>query len=186
MTRARILLPVYVRYDEDVSIESHVMFGRRRRQARAQYRLPDWVWGLALGLIVVLIGGGFLLFTSLSDGGGGTCDQRLQPLPGTVEATAEGFREEDRLLTEVVTSLEQGDLVGAEDAFYGEAHAFTHNIDPNIREIDEEQAKAVCEAVLDIEATLEGGSVQAMLTAARTLREELRASAEVLGFPRPG
>jgi hypothetical protein len=159
---------------------------RRRRQAQAQYRLPDWVWGLALGLLVVLAGGGYLLFSSVTGGGGGTCDKALPKLPGTVEVTAEGFQEEDRLLSEMIDFLAAGDLDNASAKFYGEAHAFTHNADPDIREVDEDAARAVCQATLDVEAALEGPSLSEMSSTAIKLRDELRNAAVALGFPRPG
>ena len=159
---------------------------RRRPQSQGQYRLPDWVWGLAIGALVVIVGGGVFLLSGLSGGGGGTCDNELPRLPGGADVTAEGFREEDLLLGQVIGFLNGADLDNAFSSFYGDGHAFTHNIDPDVRAVDEETAKGVCEAVIELEELLEGNSPGAMAAAAASLREELRDAAEVLGFPRPG
>ncbi len=159
---------------------------RRRPQPQGQYRLPDWVWGLAIGVVVVIVGGGIFLFIGGGGSGGTTCDSELSSLPGKADVTAEGFQEEDVALGQVIGYLNQADLDNAFASFYGDVHAFTHNIDPDVRAADEEKAKAVCEAVIELEEILESNSTAAMAAATAQLREQLRDAAEVLGFPRPG
>jgi hypothetical protein len=158
---------------------------RRRPQSRGQYRLPDWVWGVAIGVVVALVGLGFFLFVGTGGSGGSTCDSELTSLPGKAAVTAEGFQEEDTTLGETIAFLNKADLAGASETFYGEVHAFTHNVDADLRAVDEEAAKRLCEAVLDLEEALEGGSPGAMSASAANLREELRDAAETLGFARP-
>lgn len=175
---------------------SSVLLSRRRRYRRSrqqyQYRLPDWVWGAMFGLVIILLGGGyFLLSGGFGLGGGGGCNKALPRLPGNVQVSAEGFQEEDDSLILVIQYLNQGDLSNAFENFYGDTHAFTHNIDQQVREVDEEQAKRLCEAVLDFEEELDPPpgtprSFPQMVLSATTLRDELRNVAETLGFPRPG
>ena len=148
--------------------------------------MPDWVWGVAIGVLVLVLGGGFFLISGVGGGGGGTCDSELSSLPGKADVTAEGFQEEDVALGQVIIALNRADLDGAFAAFYGDVHSFTHNIDPDVRAADEETAKAVCEAVLELEELLEGNSPPAMAAATATLRDLLRDAAELLDFPRPG
>ncbi len=171
-------------------LDQNTLFSRRRSRRRprsqGQYRLPDWVWGLAIGGLVVIIGGGFFLFVGVGGSGGSTCDNELSRLPGPAAATEKGFQEDDVVLGEVIGYLNQADLDNAFATFYGEVHAFTHNIDPDVRAVDEEKAKEVCEAVLELEELLESNSPAAMSAAAANLREELRDAAEILSFPRPG
>ncbi len=159
---------------------------RRRPQPQAQYRLPDWVWGLAIGVLVVIVGGGIFLVSGLGGSGESTCDSELASLPGGADLTAEGFQEEDVALGQVIAYLNQADLDNAFASFYGDVHSFTHNIDPEVRAADEETAKAVCEAVIELEELLESNSPAAMAAATAELREQLRDAAELLGFPRPG
>ncbi|MCH7952673.1 MAG: hypothetical protein IIC25_02180 [Chloroflexi bacterium] len=134
----------------------------------------------------MIIGGGFFLFVGVGGSGGSTCDNELSRLPGPAAVTGKGFQEEDVVLGEVIGYLNQPDLDNAFSSFYGEVHAFTHNIDPDVRAVDEEKAKEVCEAVLELEELLASDSQAAMSAAAAKLREELRGAAEVLGFDRPG
>jgi hypothetical protein len=159
---------------------------RRRPRSQGQYSLPDWAWGLAIGGVVVIIGGGFFLFVGIGGSGGSTCDKELPRLPGPAAVTEQGFQDEDVLLAEVIGYLNQADLDNAFSTFYGDGHAFTHNIDPDVREADEEAAKELCEAVLELEGLLESDSPAAMAAAAADLREELRDAAEALGLARPG
>ena len=164
----------------------NTFFSRRRPQSRGQYRLPEWVWGVAIGGVVALVGLGFFLFVGTGGSDGSTCDSELASLPGKAAVTAEGFQEEDFALGEMIAYLNQADLAGASDSFYGEVHAFTHNVDADLRAVDEEAAKRLCELVLDLEQALEGNSLGAMSVSAANLREELRDAAETVGFPRPG
>lgn len=175
-----------------------MMMSRRRQSRRAryrssqsqyQYRLPDWVWGLALGVIVLIGVGAYFFLTG--GGASATCDKALPPLPGNVQVTAEGFQVEDQKLGETIQYLNQGNLDQTFATFYGDVHAFTHNIDPDIREANEEMAKELCERVIEVEEDYdppppEQRSIPNMIRSTQALREHLRDVAEELGFPRPG
>jgi hypothetical protein len=169
------------------SLQSNpVYFSRRRRQPAAQTRLPDWVWGAGLGVLALIFVGGFFLVSGVLGGGGsGGCDQALSPL-GTSTVDEETFNFVDEALTRTISSLQNGDRDGAFANFYGPPHNFTHNVDPPLREIDEDAAKTLCGHVLDIEASLESGSLAQARGDAENVQEDLRDAAEILGFPRPG
>ncbi len=178
-------------------LETGVLWSRRRRYQRRpaasdQYRLPDWVWGLGLGVIVVILGGGYFLLTNVvGGGGGGGCGKALPPLPGGAQADAAGFQQEDEALGVVLDYINKGDLDNTFANFYGDTHAFTHNIDPDIRAVDEEMAKELCEAVIKVETDFDPPppkqrSLAEMRTSIERLRNQLRDIAEALGFPRPG
>ena len=170
-----------------------VVFSRRRRyrQTSQQYRLPDWVWGVGLGIVAVGFIGGYFALTSLTGGGSGGCGKALPPLPGDAQVTAAGFQAEDAALGQVIDYLDRGDLDNAFASFYGDTHAFTHNIDPDIRAVDEEKAKELCESVIQVETDFdppppEQRSLSKMAASTGILREHLRDVTEILGFPRPG
>lgn len=147
--------------------------------------MPDWVWGLGLGLIVVIAVGGFFILTN-SGGGGGTCDQELPPL-GSSEISQSAFDEEDDALTRVITLLSTGDREGAESAFFGPVHNFTHNVDPPVRQKDEAVAKALCEAVIVVEDSIALRRASSQLAAEiQDMQNLIRDSAEALGYDRPG
>ncbi len=169
---------------------------RRRARARPQRRargragrqaLPDWAWGLLLGLLAIFaVGGVFLVVRGgLSLGGGGFCDKPLAPLE-TSDISAKGFLQEDSGLARVIELINGGAKADAEAAFYGPVHNFTHNADPPIREKDVELAKQLCQAVLKIEDDLVFGatSLEIGLDAQR-IREFLREGAKALGYPPP-
>ncbi len=164
---------------------------RRRPQPQVQYRLPDWVWGLAIGVFVLIVFGGYFLIGSVRGGGGDGCDQALPPLPGAANVTAKGFQTEDEALAETLRYLNQGDVDNTFATFYGDVHAFTHNIDPAVREVDEDLAKKLCELVIELEEEYDPPptqqrSIARMAETTTALREHLRDIAEALGFPRPG
>lgn len=176
-------------------LTNHHLFSSRRRgsRGRAQARgqtLPDWVWGGALGLVVLLFIGAYFLLSSVSGGGGeSTCDKELPPLPGAPAIDARGFIDEDAALGRVANFLRQGDRNAAEVQFYGAVHSFTHAVDPPLREKEPDDAKELCRAVIDLETALEANSGQsAEQIAARVERVQalLRDAAETLGYPRPG
>ncbi|MEO6197229.1 MAG: hypothetical protein ABIP58_03885, partial [Dehalococcoidia bacterium] len=138
------------------SVDSTTLYSGRRssRRASSQTRLPDWVWGAGMGLIVlVFIGGYFVVSGAFGGSSGSTCDSALAPL-GTSIVDADAFVEEDAGLTRVLGLLEQGDRQAAEAAFYGPVHNFMHNVDPPLREADEAMAKDLCRAVIDLENKL--------------------------------
>jgi hypothetical protein len=162
-------------------------FSRRRARRRAsQTSVPDWVWGLGLGLIVLVFVGGFFAANSLGGGGGGGCDEPLAPL-GSSQIKQETFDEVDVGLTNVLVLLEAGDRAGAEAAFYGPVHNFTHNVDPPLREVNEDLAKDLCRQVLDVENALSSRASDAEVAAiVASIQLILRDGAEELGYTRPG
>ena len=82
----------------------------------------------------------------------------------------------------VIDALNSGDRLAAHFAFYGPIHNFTHNIDPDLRSVDEEKAQLLCEAVLDLEDALERSSDSLAATDATRVRDLLREAAQILGY----
>ncbi|HEU4760547.1 MAG TPA: hypothetical protein VFT91_11290 [Dehalococcoidia bacterium] len=162
---------------------------RARGRTRRQRGLPDWVWGVTLGVVVLAGVGVFLLITgSVGGGGGSACDRPLKPLgePGESDLSAQGFAAEDAGLTKVISLLNAGRKDDAESAFYGPVHNFTHNADPSIREKDAKLAKELCKAVINIEDHLAFGADFVQLSGdAQRIRDLLRDGAAALGYPRP-
>ena len=169
-----------------------ILFSRRRYpRTIARSGLPDWVWGVSFGVVFLIAVGGFFLLEGARRGGGGGCDKALPPLPGAPNVSAEGFQAEDDALAEAIRYLNQGDLDNTFAIFYGDVHAFTHNIDAEVRAVDEELAKELCERVIQLEEDYDPPpsvqrSVARMAASTTALREHLRDVAEALGFPRPG
>jgi hypothetical protein len=165
----------------------NTLYSRRRRAVRAQNTLPDWVWGAGLGTIVIIFAGAFFVIRSVTGGGdGGICDKELPPLDNS-QVDAEGFISEDAALGRVINMLNAGDRQGAEAAFYGPVHNFTHAADPPLRETDEALAKDLCNAVIDLETSLEQSASNPLLASqVAEVRDLLRDAADALGYPRPG
>ena len=143
---------------------------------------------LFMGLVGVL-GGGIIVAVVLMTGGGGggsPCDDSLVPL-GESDISQLGFQTEDVGLTRMIQSATAGDLAGAESAFFGDVHNFTHNVDPPLREVDEELAKDLCERVVEIEEELAfDRRIGVIAGQATRLRELIQDAAEALGYARPG
>ena len=79
------------------------------------------------------------------------------------------------------------DRAGAEAAFFGPVHNFTHNVDPPLREVDEPLAKRLCGQVIDVENGLtERAPNDELIVILGQIREIIRDAAEALGYPRPG
>jgi len=173
----------------------NVLFSSRRRYRRQpqayQGRLPDWVWGAGLGLIVLVFVAGFFLFSRCT-ANASTCDNPLKPIGAAAHpTTAEGFQTEDDDLNRLVTALQQGDTNTANALFFGPAHNFMHTAEPAIREKDEALGKKLCEAVIKFETDFDapGGprvTPQQLANEVVAIRNYLRDGAVVLGFPRPG
>ncbi len=161
------------------------LYSRRRARAARRNRVPDWVWGAGLGVLALFFVGAFFAVREISGGGDGSCDGPLAPLAGG-EITAEAFVNEEEALTRVISMLTLGDRPGAEAAFFGPVHAFTHNVDPPLRERDGDAAKELCEAVILMEnafaVNISSSRVALHVDLVRTL---LRDAAETLGYPRP-
>jgi hypothetical protein len=163
-----------------------VAFAGRRRRARSRESLPDWAWGLGLGVVALLVVGGILLVGNVTGGSGGQCDEPLPPIGESAAVSAEAFQQEDAALGQVISLLQRGDVAAAESAFYGPTHNFTHNVDPMVREKDEELAKQLCRAVIELEEDLARRVPPFEVTVKmQRVRELLRDSAEALGYPRP-
>lgn len=144
---------------------------------------------LFLGLVAV-IGGGIVIaviFLLGSNGGGNSaCNNALPPL-GRSDISQAGFQAEDVGLTRVIQAASAGNLPAAEDAFFGDVHNFTHNVDPPLRPIDEEMARDLCETVIHIEEELAiDRRVDVIASDAARIRALLRDAAEALGYARPG
>ncbi len=146
---------------------------------------------LFLGLVTV-VGGGIIvavvLFFGGAGGGGSSCDSPLVPLGGgEADVSQMGFQAEDAGLARVAQAATAGDLEAAESAFFGDVHNFTHNVDPSIREADEELAIEICERIIEIEEEMAfGRRVSVIAGQATRLRELMQDGAEALGFARPG
>ncbi len=87
----------------------------------------------------------------------------------------------------MIEAATAGDLEAAEEAFFGALQDLTRNVDQPVREVDEELAKELCEAVngLEEELSINRRPDRVALQATR-IRELLRDAAEALGYPRPG
>lgn len=144
-----------------------------------------WSWGACLGALVIIFVGAFFLVREATDGGGDACDSDL-PRLGSSSVSAEAFVREDAALKRVVDMLNAGDRTGAEAAFFGPVHNFTHNVHPLLREQDLVAARDLCQWVIRLE---NGFSVNASdaSVAVRVdhIRGLLRDAAVALGYPRP-
>lgn len=173
----------------------NVLFSSRRRYRRqpAQYqgRLPDWVWGAGLGVIVLIFVAAFFLFSRFT-ASGSTCDNPLKPLTGVATQTndAAGFAQEDTDLNRLVTFIQQGDINGANAIFYGAPHNFMHTAEPEIRAKNETLGKNLCESVIkfetDFDTTQSGITSGQLANEVIVIRDYLRDGAVALGYPRPG
>ena len=144
---------------------------------------------LFLGLVAV-IGGGIvvavILFLGGNGGGNNACDNALPPL-GRSDISQAGFQAEDAGLAKVIQAASAGNLPAAEDAFFGDVHNFTHNVDAPLRPVDEELARDLCESVIHIEEELAiDRRVDVIASDAARIRALLRDAAEALGYARPG
>jgi len=148
---------------------------------------------LFLGLVAIICGGiiAGVIFVFVGDGGGGNnlCDQPLPP-PGESEISQLGFQAEDAGLARVIEAASAGDLAAAEEAFLyannGEVRNFTYDVDQPLREVDEDLAKDLCEAVNRIEEELTVNQrVDRVAIEATRVRDLLRDAAVALGYARP-
>ena len=144
---------------------------------------------LFLGLVAVIGGGIVVAVIFLLGGNGGgnnACDNALPPL-GRSDISQAGFQAEDAGLAKVIQEASAGNLPAAEDAFYGDVHGFTHNVDQPLRPVDEELARDLCESVIHIEEELAiDRRVDVIATDAARIRALLRDAAGALGYARPG
>ena len=167
--------------------QTGTLHSRRRSRATQHSAVPDWVWGAGLGVLVLFFVAAFFVVGEISGGGtGDICDEPLAALDGG-DLSAAAFVDEEAALTRVIDTLTLGDRPGAEATFFGPVHAFTHNVDPPLREIDKDAAKELCEAVIEMENGFSTFAPTATIAAQIDLvRSLLRDAAETLGYPRPG
>jgi hypothetical protein len=148
---------------------------------------------IALFLGPVLVIGGVVavvVFIVGNRGGSSICDRPVVPL-GSSEISQLAFQAEDAGLTRVIEAASAGDAMAAKEAFSyadgGEVHNFTHYVDAPLREVDEELAKELCEAVTKIEEDfLFYRPADRVTIEATRIRELMRDAAEALGYTRPG
>ena len=139
---------------------------------------------------MAVIGGGIVvavIFLLGGNGGGNNaCDNALPPL-GRSDISQAGFQAEDAGLARVIQAASAGNLPAAEDAFFGDVHNFTHNVDPPLRPINEEMATDLCETVIHIEEELAiDRRVDVIASDAARIRALLQDAAVALGYVRPG
>lgn len=162
-------------------------FSRRPRRARyaARSRGNDWVWFAAFaGAVAVMIGGFFLLSGTI--GGSSTCSHPLAPLGDQTPLSSQALQQEETALSLVVQRAASGDRAGAEGAFYGDVHNFTHNVDKPLREKDARLGKELCHSVLDLEEALTSEiSPVNLSTRVQRVRTILSDASVALGFDRP-
>lgn len=165
----------------------HTLYSRRARLARyaARGRRGDWIWFLAFAIAAVIMIGGFFALSG-AIGGGSTCAHPLAPLGDESPLSSQAFQDEDTALALVIERASAGDRAGAESAFYGEVHGFTHNVDRPLREKDTALGKDLCHAVLDLEEALTSEiSPLNLSTRVSRVREILRNASVALGYDRP-
>jgi hypothetical protein len=165
----------------------HTFFSRRTRRARYAARggRADWTWFIFFGGgIVVMIGAFFALSGAI--GGSSTCAHPLAPLGDESPLSSQAFQDEDTALALVAERAAANDRAGAESAFYGSVHNFTHNVDEPLRARDAALGKDLCHAVLDLEEALTSEiSPINLSTRVGRVREILRDASVALGYDRP-
>ena len=177
-----------------LAAQPSVLFSRRTRNrnrpqyrpASSQTRLPDWVWGAGLGVIVVIAIGGYFLLSGFGGGGGGAiCDSPLAPLGnGTVNQDA--FENEEAGLARLVAALQSGDKAASDSLFYGPVHDYMHTVDQPYRQVDVTAAKKLCNEVLNYETLQQNGaSLSQILSSIVIIRQDMQDAAVALGYAKP-
>ena len=164
----------------------NVNFSRRRRaRYAARGGGNDWVWFAAFAAAVAVIIGAFFLLSG-AVGGSSTCSHPLAPLGDESPLSSEAFQQEETALSLVIQRAAAGDRSGAESAFYGDVHNFTHNVDKPLREKDGKLGKDLCHSVLDLEEALTSEiSPVNLSTRVQRVRAILSDAAVALGYDRP-
>jgi hypothetical protein len=141
---------------------------------------------LILGLAVA--GAVFLGIAILKPFGGSDgaqdnlCDRPLAAI-GSGQIGQEQFDSADAGMEQVIALAQQGDVDGAQVAFFSKVHNFTHDVDQPLRDKNEESAKGLCRAVVQIEAEFAfGGEAPTVAAEAEGIRDLLGQAAEELGF----
>jgi len=115
-------------------------------------------------------------------GTSGVCARAIPPLT-TGPVTKERLQASIDKMREVRLAAEAGDAAGARDAFSGDAHAVTHDIDQPLRAADPLLAADLCESIVIIE--LEFGvqpDLEAVAGAAEISAGLLEESGRALGL----
>jgi hypothetical protein len=143
------------------------------------------MWFAVFGFAILVIIGAFF-FLSGTIGRGSTCSHPLAPLGDQSPLSTQAFQKEDDALALVIQRASSGDRAGAESAFYGDVHNFTHNVDKPLREHDAELGKELCHSVLDLEEALTSEiSPVNLSTHVQRVRRNLADAAIALGYDRP-
>lgn len=158
--------------------------GRRLSGAWAR----SWLRASLLRLAVAGLFSTAVFFASAQFGGGGdgtsACDQPLPPLSAG-PLTEEDFRIAELGADRVAELARQGNVNAASNWFFTQVHAFTHNVDQPLRAENDELAKGLCRAVLQIESELlSGGDAATIAEEAAVIGDLIRQAAAELGFDR--
>lgn len=165
------------------------MTGRRGRRQQRGWRprigMGDVVWGIIIGVLAIGAVVAFVVGFRQGSGGGTSCDQQLPPLgQSPIEATE--FQAADQGLTATAEAARMGNLLAAQNAFFGRVHNFTHNVDPPVRAKDHNLAKTLCEHVFNLEREFAiDQRTQQIALEADSIRQILIQAAQVLGIPPP-
>lgn len=110
------------------------------------------------------------------------CDRPLLAI-GSGQVSQEQFDTADAGMEQVITLAQRGDVDGAQLAFFSEVHNFTHNVDSPLRDKNEELAKKLCRAVVQIEAEFAfSGEAPTVAAEAEGIRDLLGQATAELGF----
>jgi hypothetical protein len=112
----------------------------------------------------------------------GVCARAISPL--TTGAVTKGrLQTSIDKMREVQRAAEAGDAAGARDAFSGDAHAITHDIDQPLRAADQLLASDLCESIVIIELEFGGQpDLEAVAGAAESSAALLEESGRVLSL----
>jgi hypothetical protein len=121
---------------------------------------------------------------AVDTGSSGTniCDRPL-PALGSGQVNEEQFDTVDAGMDQVIRLAAEGDVIGAQVVFLSEVHDFTHDADAPLRDSNDDLAKALCNAVAQIEAEFAfGGEGVTIAEEAEGIRDLLRQAAAEMGF----
>jgi hypothetical protein len=114
--------------------------------------------------------------------GGGPC---VNPVGAVTHQSLTTSRIEEAAATlrQVADLAESGETQGAAQAFSGDAHNITHDIDGPLRVADQQTALDLCETIVALESEFAGAQDEAVIAAnARKVADLLEAAALALGY----
>jgi hypothetical protein len=115
-------------------------------------------------------------------GTSGVCARAIPPLTAG-PVTKERLQTSIDSMREVRLAAEAGDATGARNAFSGDAHAITHDIDQPLRAADPQLAADLCESIVIIEIEFGGQpDLDAVAAAAEVSAGLLQESGRALGL----